>query len=137
LALTKSWLAAAVLAPVALLPAAAFFLHERRTSQPVFTHTPNSIAANVAAFGSGVAFLGAETYLPLQLQVGFADGVRVVGAALLLCTLGWTTGSMTAARMGARPSSRRSWRTAPRAARGSRRRASRSRGRWDRAWGRR
>jgi MFS family permease len=103
LALTKSWLPAEVLAPVALLPAAAFFLHERRTSQPVFTHTANSIAANVAAFGSGVAFLGAETYLPLQLQVGFADGVRVVGIALLLCTLGWTTGSMTAARIGARP----------------------------------
>ena len=81
----------------------AFFLHERRTSQPVFTHTANSIAANVAAFGAGVAFLGAETYLPLQLQVGFDDGVRVVGVALLLCTLGWTTGSMTAARIGARP----------------------------------
>jgi MFS family permease len=103
LALTKNWLPAEALAPVALLPAVAFFLHERRTSQPVFTHTANSIAANVAAFGAGVAFLGAETYLPLQLQVGFADGVRVVGAALLLCTLGWTTGSMTAARMGARP----------------------------------
>jgi MFS family permease len=105
LALTKNWVPAAVLAPVALLPAAAFFLHERRTSQPVFTHTANSIAANVAAFGAGVAFLGAETYLPLQLQVGFADGVRVVGVALLLCTLGWTTGSMTAARIGARPKS--------------------------------
>jgi MFS family permease len=103
LALTKHWLPPAALAPVALVPAVAFFLHERRTSQPVFTHTANSIAANVAAFGAGVAFLGAETYLPLQLQVGFGDGVRVVGVALLLCTLGWTTGSMTAARMGARP----------------------------------
>jgi MFS family permease len=103
LALTKHWLPPAALAPVALVPAVAFFLHERRTSQPVFTHTANSIAANVAAFGAGVAFLGAETYLPLQLQVGFGDGVRVVGVALLLCTLGWTTGSMTAARLGARP----------------------------------
>jgi MFS family permease len=103
LALTKDWLPAAALAPVALIPAVAFFLHERRTSQPVFTHTANSLAANVAAFGAGVAFLGAETYLPLQLQVGFGDGVRVVGVALLLCTLGWTTGSMTAARIGARP----------------------------------
>ncbi len=103
LALTKHWLPPLVLAPLALLPAAAFFFHERRTEQPVFTHTANSIAANVAAFGAGVAFLGAETYLPLQLQVGFDDGVRVVGIALLLCTLGWTTGSMTAARMGARP----------------------------------
>jgi hypothetical protein len=92
-----------VLAPLALVPAIGFFIHERRTSQPVFTHTANSIAANVAAFGAGVAFLGAETYLPLQLQVGFGDGVRVVGVALLLCTLGWTTGSMTAARIGARP----------------------------------
>jgi predicted MFS family arabinose efflux permease len=103
LALTKHWLSPLVLAPLAVIPAVAFYLHERRTSQPVFTHTANSIAANVAAFGSGVAFLGAETYLPLQLQVGFDDGVRVVGAALLLCTLGWTTGSMTAARIHARP----------------------------------
>jgi MFS family permease len=103
LALTKHWLPPLVLAPVALVPAVAFFVHERRTPQPVFTHTANSIAANVAAFGAGVAFLGAETYLPLQLQVGFDDGVRVVGIALLLCTLGWTTGSMTAARIGARP----------------------------------
>ena len=103
LALTKHWLPPLVLAPLALVPAIGFVLHERRTSQPVFTHTANSIAANVAAFGAGVAFLGAETYLPLQLQVGFGDGVRVVGVALLLCTLGWTTGSMTAARLGARP----------------------------------
>jgi MFS family permease len=103
LALTKHWLPPLVLAPLALVPAVAFVLHERRTPQPVFTHTANSIAANVAAFGAGVAFLGAETYLPLQIQVGFDDGVRVVGIALLLCTLGWTTGSMTAARIGARP----------------------------------
>ena len=103
LALTKHWLPPLVLAPLALVPAVVFVFHERRTPPPVFTHTANSIAANVAAFGAGVAFLGAETYLPLQLQVGFGDGVRVVGVALLLCTLGWTTGSMTAARLGARP----------------------------------
>jgi len=79
----------------------------------VFTHTANSIAANVAAFGAGVAFLGAETYLPLQLQVGFShgidlpgytlSGVRLVGVALLLCTLAWTAGSMGAARVNSRP----------------------------------
>jgi MFS family permease len=103
LALTKHWVPPLALAPLAVVPAAAFLLHERRTPRPVFTHTANSIAANVAAFGAGVAFLGAETYLPLQLQVGFDDGVRVVGAALLLCTLGWTAGSMTAARLAARP----------------------------------
>jgi MFS family permease len=34
LALTKSWLPAELLAPVALLPAAAFFLHERRRRSP-------------------------------------------------------------------------------------------------------
>ncbi len=90
--------------PLALLPAAAFFfVRAADGSSPVFTHTANSIAANVAAFGAGVAFLGAETYLPLQLQVGFDHGVRVVGIALLLCTLGWTTGSMAAARMGRAP----------------------------------
>jgi MFS family permease len=79
----------------------------------VFTHTANAIAANVAAFGAGAAFLGAETYLPLQLQVGFShgidlpgytlQGVRLVGVALLLCTLAWTAGSMGAARVNSRP----------------------------------
>src|SRR5919204_3081930 len=103
LALTKHWLSPLVLVPLALVPALAFLGHERRTPQPVFTHTANSIAANIAAFAAGVAFLGAETYLPLQLQVGFDDGVRVVGLALLLCTLGWTAGSMGAARVNARP----------------------------------
>jgi hypothetical protein len=95
------------------VPAALFVWYERRTPVPVFTHTANSIAANVAAFGAGVAFLGAETYLPLQLQVGFThgidlpgytlSGVRLVGVALLLCTLGWTAGSMGAARVESRP----------------------------------
>jgi MFS family permease len=103
LAMTKHWTSPWILLPAAAVPAAAFALQERRAAQPVFTHTPNSIAANVAAFGAGVAFLGAETYLPLQLQVGFGESVRVVGLALLLCTLGWTAGSMGAARVEARP----------------------------------
>ncbi len=113
LAVTRRWLPVAVLAPLAVVPAGLFFWHERRTHAPVFTHTANSVAANVASFGAGVAFLGAETYLPLQLQVGFAhgialpgytlSGVRLVGVALLLCTLAWTAGSMGAARVNALP----------------------------------
>jgi MFS family permease len=113
LAVTRRWVPAVYLMPVALIPAVLFVWYERRTSAPVFTHTANSIAANVAAFGAGVAFLGAETYLPLQLQVGFAhgielpgytlSGVRLVGVALLLCTLGWTAGSMGAARVSSLP----------------------------------
>src|SRR6185312_10670849 len=113
LAVTRHWLPAAFLVPLAIVPAALFVWYERRTAAPVFTHTANSIAANVAAFGAGVAFLGAETYLPLQLQVGFVHGidlpgytltgVRLVGVALLLCTLGWTAGSMGAARVNSRP----------------------------------
>jgi MFS family permease len=115
LAVTRRWLPVAVLAPLAIVPAGLFVWHERRTSAPVFTHTANAIATNVASFGAGVAFLGAETYLPLQLQVGFVhgialpgytlSGVRLVGVALLLCTLAWTAGSMGAARMNARPRS--------------------------------
>jgi MFS family permease len=84
-----------------VIASVAFVWYERRAPNPVFTHTPNSIAANLAAFAGGAAFLGAETYLPLQLQVGFHHGVGVVGAALVLCTLGWTSGSMGAARVNA------------------------------------
>jgi hypothetical protein len=113
LAVTRRWVPPVYLLPLAAVPAALFVWSERRTAAPVFTHTANSIAANVAAFGAGVAFLGAETYLPLQLQVGFAhgialpgytlSGVRLVGVALLLCTLGWTAGSMGAARVSSLP----------------------------------
>jgi MFS family permease len=115
LAVTRRWLPIAVLAPVAVVPAGLFLWYERRSSAPIFTHTANSIAANVASFGAGIAFLGAETYLPLQLQVGFThgidlpgytlSGVRLVGVALLLCTVAWTAGSMGAARVNARPRS--------------------------------
>jgi MFS family permease len=99
LAATHDAIPVVVLTPVAILAGVAFVWYERRTPVPVFTHSANSIAANVTAFAAGAAFLGAETYLPLQLQVGFHHGVAVVGAALLLCTFGWTSGSMGAARV--------------------------------------
>src|SRR5437879_551814 len=85
-------------AVIALLPAGIFLAQERRTAVPVFTHRPVSLAANVTALAAGSAFLGAEVYLPLQLQVGFGKPVWVVAVALVLTTLGWTTGSMSAAR---------------------------------------
>ena len=86
-------------AALALLPAGVFLAYERRTAVPVFTHRPISMAANLTALSAGSAFLGAEVYLPLQLQVGFGEPVWVVAVALVLTTLGWTTGSMTAARL--------------------------------------
>jgi hypothetical protein len=90
-------------AAAAVLPAAAFLAYERRTPVPVFTHRPVSLAANVAALAAGAAFLGSEVYLPLQLQVGFGEPVGIVALALVLTTLGWTTGSMGAARFSASP----------------------------------
>jgi predicted MFS family arabinose efflux permease len=100
LAMARHALPAAVLGAVAVLCAVAFVVHERRTQTPVFTHTANSLAASASAFAAGAAFLGAETYLPLQLQVGFGHSVAVVGLALVVCTVGWTTGSMGVARIG-------------------------------------
>ncbi len=88
-----------LLGAIAVAASVAFVWYERRTVNPVFTHSANAIAANVAAFAGGAVFLGAETYLPLQLQVGFHHGVGIVGVALVLCTLGWTSGSMGAARV--------------------------------------
>ena len=90
-----------LLVPLAAVPAILFVLHERRTAAPVFTHRRVSLAANVAAFAGGAAFLGAEVYLPVQLQVGYGEPVWVVGMALVLATIGWTAGSMSAARLGA------------------------------------
>jgi MFS family permease len=60
--------------PLAIVPAVLFFFHERSTASPVFTHRRISLAANVAAFSAGAAFLGAEVYLPVQLQVGLGEG---------------------------------------------------------------
>jgi MFS family permease len=88
------------LAPLAVVPAVLFLFHERSTQSPVFTHRRISLAANVAAFSAGAAFLGAEVYLPVQLQVGLGEPIWVVGSALVLATIGWTTGSMSAARLG-------------------------------------
>jgi hypothetical protein len=69
----------------------------------VFTHRRVSIAVNVVALAAGAAFLGAEVYLPLQLQVGYGEPVGIVALALVLTTLGWTTGSMTSARFDISP----------------------------------
>jgi MFS family permease len=88
-----------VFAAAALPPALLFLWHERRTKVPVFTHRRVSIAVNLTALAGGAAFLGAEVYLPLQLQVGYGEPVGVVALALVLTTLGWTTGSMTSARL--------------------------------------
>ncbi|MDX6591009.1 MAG: hypothetical protein QOJ13_205 [Gaiellales bacterium] len=90
-------------AAAAVPPALLFLWHERRTSVPVFTHRRVSIAVNVVALAAGAAFLGAEVYLPLQLQVGYGEPVGIVALALVLTTLGWTTGSMTSARFDISP----------------------------------
>ncbi|MGZ4430514.1 MAG: hypothetical protein ACXVYV_02595, partial [Gaiellales bacterium] len=44
-----------------------------------------------------------EVYLPLQIQVGFGEPVWVVALALVVATIGWTVGSMGAARFDAAP----------------------------------
>ena len=99
LAMARGSLPAPALVALAIAAGATFVWHERRTPAPVFTHTANSLATNATAFAAGAAFLGGETYLPLQLQVGFGHSVAVVGLALLMCTAGWTAGSMGAARV--------------------------------------
>ncbi|HEY0387780.1 MAG TPA: MFS transporter [Gaiellales bacterium] len=93
-----------IFAAIAIVPAVGFLVHERRTAVPVFTHRPVSLAANVTSLAAGAAFLGAEVYLPLQLQVGFGEPIGIVAIALVLTTLGWTAGSMAAARFDAAPS---------------------------------
>jgi MFS family permease len=90
-------------APLAAVPALLFVWHELRTSVPVFTHRRISVAVNLAALAAGAAFLGAEVYLPLQLQVGYGEPIGIVALGLVLATLGWTTGSMTSARLDIAP----------------------------------
>ena len=88
-----------------------FVWYERRTPAPVFTHTANSIAANVAAFGGGRR-VPRRRDVPAAAAPGrVRHGIDLPGCAsacawsggLLLCTLGWTAGSMGAARVESRP----------------------------------
>jgi MFS transporter, DHA2 family, methylenomycin A resistance protein len=83
----------------AVVPAALFVWHERRAAQPVFPRTTNGRAVCLLAAGAGVAFVGSEAFVQLDLQAGIGWSVIAAAVPLILATCAWTIGSMTMARV--------------------------------------
>ena len=83
----------------AVVPAVLFLWYERRAAQPVFPRTTNGRAVCVLAAGAGVAFVGSEAFVQLDLQAGVGWSVIQAAVPLILATCAWTVGSMTMARV--------------------------------------
>ncbi len=83
----------------AVVPAALFVWYERRSAQPVFPRTTNGRAVCLLAGGAGVAFVGSEAFVQLDLQAGIGWSVIAAAVPLILATCAWTIGSMTMARV--------------------------------------
>ncbi|MEO9175882.1 MAG: MFS transporter [Gaiellales bacterium] len=86
--------------PLLAIPAAiAFAVSEWRTLLPVVPRTAWGRATCAVALANGFTFLGMEAFLPLDLQSGVGWSVFWASAPLVTASLGWTTGSMIAARL--------------------------------------
>jgi hypothetical protein len=88
--------------PLAALPLlAAFAYAERRARVSVIPRHPSGRAVAAISFATGVAFLGAEGYITLDLQAGTAWSVLAASSPLIGATLMWTLGTLLAARIDA------------------------------------
>ena len=83
----------------AVVPAALFLWQERRAAQPVFPRTTNGRVVCLLAAAGGVAFVGSEAFVQLDLQAGVGWSVIAAAVPLILATCAWTVGSMTMARV--------------------------------------
>jgi MFS family permease len=86
--------------PVAAI---AFLVHERRSSLPVFPPTRAGRAVCLLSAAGGVAFVGAEAFVQLDLQAGVGWSVLQAAVPLITATMAWTVGSMAMARVHLRP----------------------------------
>jgi MFS family permease len=85
------------------LPAIAFALYERRAAQPVFPRTRAARAVCVLSAAAGIAFVGAEAFVQLDLQAGVGWSVIEAAVPLITSTMAWTVGSMAMARLNLAP----------------------------------
>jgi MFS family permease len=89
--LTRPWLA---------LPAGiGFAISEWRTTLPVVPRTASGRAVCAIALANGCTFLGMEAFVPLDLQSGIGWSVFWASMPLVSAALGWTSGSLIAARV--------------------------------------
>jgi DHA2 family methylenomycin A resistance protein-like MFS transporter len=81
------------------LPALLFALYERRAALPVFPRARVGRAVCVLSAAAGVAFIGAEAFVQLDLQAGVGWSVLEAAVPLITSTMAWTVGSMAMARV--------------------------------------
>ncbi len=81
----------------AIVPALLFCLHEARSSGPVFPASSAGRRVSTLVAATGVAFMGAQAYVVLDLQSGAGWGVGETAIPLVAATVAWTVGSMAAA----------------------------------------
>lgn len=82
---------------VAILPVVAFIWHERRTAGPVFPATTPGRRVSILVLATGIAFMGAQAYVVLDLQSGAGWSVGMTALPLIAATIAWTVGSVGAA----------------------------------------
>ncbi|HEY3612294.1 MAG TPA: MFS transporter, partial [Gaiellales bacterium] len=86
--------------PLLAIPAGiAFAVSEWRTNLPVVPRTASGRAVCVIALANGLTFLGVEAFVPLDLQSGIGWSVFWASTPLVTAALGWTAGSIVAARI--------------------------------------
>jgi hypothetical protein len=97
LLLALATLALLVEPAVAIVPAALFVWHERRTTGPVFPATGPGRRVSILVLATGVAFMGSQAFVVLDLQSGAGWSVGATALPLIAATVAWTIGSVGAA----------------------------------------
>jgi MFS family permease len=82
---------------VAIVPVVLFLWHERRTSGPVFPATRPGRRVSILILASGIAFMGSQAFVVLDLQSGAGWSVGQTALPLIAATVAWTIGSVAAA----------------------------------------
>jgi MFS family permease len=82
---------------VAVVPVLLFLWHEHRTSGPIFPSTRAGRRVTILVLATGVAFMGSQAYVVLDLQSGAGWSVAETAVPLVGATVAWTIGSVVAA----------------------------------------
>lgn len=84
---------------LAPIPAVAFVVSEWRSASPVFPRTRAGRAVALLCGTAGIAFTGADGFVPLGLQVGLGWPILVAAIPLIGTTAAWASGSFVSARL--------------------------------------
>ncbi len=82
---------------VAVVPILLFLWHEQRTSGPIFPTTRPGRRVTILVLATGIAFMGCQAYVVLDLQSGAGWSVAATAVPLVGATVAWTIGSVGAA----------------------------------------